>query len=78
MVHQHSIDFCTNILPGYTLVYDLPHDSIVGGIGIYVHEGCNFCGINHYKLYCNKVENIWLEVSKNRNKFIIRWRLLAS
>jgi len=31
---RNNIEFYRNILPGYVLCYDLPHDSNVGGVGI--------------------------------------------
>ena len=45
--------------------------SIVGGIGIFVHNSCSFRELTAYKLDCSKVENIWLEVVKNGTKYIV-------
>jgi len=66
-----NIDFYNNILPEYNFIYDLPRDSNVGGIGIFVHNSCSFCELTEYKLECSKVENIWLEVVKNGTKYVI-------
>ena len=67
-----NIDFYLNILPGYSFYYDLPEDSHVGGIGIFIniflqHE------VTEYKLATsatNRVENIWFEISKYNKKYI--------
>jgi len=66
-----NTDFYNNILPGYNFIYDLPRDSIVGGIGIFVHNSCSFRELTAYKLDCSKVENSWLEVVKNGTKYIV-------
>ena len=33
-----NIDFYHNILPGYSFHYDLPKDSQVGGVGVYISD----------------------------------------
>ena len=69
-----NIDFYCNILPWYTFHYDLPKDSHVGGVGIYISDTFTQCELNEYKISnsnVSRVENIWLEVTRNSNKYII-------
>ena len=60
------------MLPEYNFIYDLPCDSIVGGIGTLVHNSSSFRELTAYKLDCSKVENIQLhvEVVKNGTKYV--------
>ena len=70
----NNIDFYQNILPGYTLYYDVPRDTNVGGVGIYVKDKFEVKQKHDYKINSNdnmKVENLWLEVSHSATKYII-------
>jgi len=70
-----NIDFYSNILPEYNFIYDLQCDSIVGGIGILVHNSSSFRELTAYKLDCGKVENIWLMVKNGTKYNYHRWSL---
>jgi len=37
-IWNNNIDFYQNILPGYTLCYDIPRDTNVGQVGVYVKD----------------------------------------
>ena len=73
-IRATNINFYNNIFLNYSFFYDLPADSDVGGVGIYVSnriecterpdlklEGCNK----------NKIENLWLQLNKENCKFIL-------
>jgi len=73
-IWKNNIDFYQNILPGYTLYYDVPRDTNVGGVGIYVKDKFEVKQKHDYKINSNgnmKVENLWLEVSHSATKYII-------
>jgi exonuclease III len=73
-VWSTNINFYSNILPGYTFYYDLPVDSTVGGVGIFVKADLVQHEVPQYKLpnsSTNRVENIWLEIVKNNKHYII-------
>ena len=53
-----NIDFYSNILPEYNFIYGLPCDSIVGGIGILVHNSSSFRELTAYKLDYGKLFSI--------------------
>jgi len=73
-IWAYNIELYKNLIPGYRFYYDLPLDSNVGGIGLFV-KSCmiqNIC--DEYKLHSDnecKVENLWLEVTKGNSKFIV-------
>ena len=69
-----NIDFYSNILCNYSLHIDLPVGSRVGGVGIFVKKSLCVTCRHDLKLKSeedNKIENIWLEVTKNTSKLII-------
>ena len=73
-IWSYSISLFTNLFPGYCFYYDLPCDSNVGGIGIYVRSTLSHCILDAFKIYRdsnNQVENIWMEVIKDCRKYII-------
>lgn len=73
-IWSSNINFYSNILPGYKFYYALPLRGTIGGVGIFVNntldcsENVSYC-INSTDSV--RVENIWLNVQKNNNKFII-------
>src|SRR5271165_1811990 len=73
-IWMYNIDFYCNVFEGYSFHYDLPKDSNVGGIGIYV-KGTIFNQIRKdlqlNTSESNRLENIWIEVNKGKTKYII-------
>ena len=73
-IWSNNIDCYQNIFPGYTLYYDLPILSSVGGVGIYIKSSIT-CKIRSDLLIkptmSVRLENIWLEITKNNVKYII-------
>ena len=72
-IWTNNITFYSNILPGYTVYYDLPYSSHVGGVGIYVSNSWSRYQINEFKLATTQsdVENIWIEIRKFNRTFIV-------
>ena len=69
-----NINFYVNSLPQYTLYYDIPTTSKVGGVGIFVRNDVKHEEIVEYKMTSsasNSIENVWLEITKNHKKYII-------
>ena len=69
-----NIEFLTNILPGYTFHYDLPEDSKIGGIGLFIKNTFQQQEICQFKINStssNRVENKWLEIQAGQKKYII-------
>jgi len=52
-IWKNNIDFYQNILPGYMLYYDVPRDTNVGGVGIYVKDKFEVKRIHDYKINSN-------------------------
>ena len=71
-IWRSNIDFYCNILPDYSFHYALPSRGTVGGVGIYVSNAfCCTKNISYSVDYTVRVENIWLNLQKNQEKFII-------
>ena len=69
-----NIDFYCNIFSGYTFHYDVPKDTHIGGIGLFIKNTFIQHERPDYKIPSTKInqnENIWYEISKNNKKFII-------
>ena len=69
-----NIDCYHNIIPGYSFHYDLPKDSRVGGVGMFINNNFTQTVIFDYKIQnCpeNQVENIWLMITKNGKSYIV-------
>jgi len=69
-----NLELFSNIFAGYTFYYDAPCSSTVGGVGVFVKNDYSCTVIDNLKIStsnCNKVENIWIEISKDKLKFII-------
>ncbi len=72
-IWAYNIDFYLNILEGYTFYYELPKSSKIGGVGIYVKDSLSHQQLSDYNIAASdiQVENVWLEINKNRTKYII-------
>ena len=71
---SYNVDYYHNILPGYTFYFDLPNGTNIGGIGMYIANTFIHNEQVQYKIESNdlvKTENIWIEVLKNKTKYII-------
>jgi hypothetical protein len=71
---SNNIQFYNNILQGYTLTSDLPVETNVGGIGIFVKNSLDVRLLPEYNIASsenNKIENLWLEINRKGNKYII-------
>ena len=72
-IWTHNLDFDHNIFDGYSLYHDLPSNTSVGGIGIFAKNSLN-CKLRsdlHLSAVNQKVENLWLEISKNKASYIV-------
>jgi len=73
-IWSYNVEFYQNILPNYNFYYELPVDSHIGGVGIYVKKSLCQNTISSYKLINTKhykVEDLWLEISVFNKKYII-------
>ena len=73
-IWSYNVDYYHNILPGYTFYFELPKDTNVGGIGMYITNTFIHNEQVQYKIVPNnlvKIENIWIEETKNKTKYII-------
>ncbi len=69
-----NVSFFRNLLPSYIFYYDLPVDTNVGGVGMFIKNDFTVHFRNDLRMKStvnNKIENLWLEVSKNKTKFVI-------
>ena len=69
----YNIDFYSNLFPDFSFFYNLPHDSKVGGVGMYIHNSYQATVIyNGSKEDSdNHFENIIIELTKNECKFVV-------
>ena len=73
-IWSYNIIHFQNLIPGYNFYYDLPDSSNVGGVGIYVRNTLQHTVIDRYKIFNTdqcRVENLWMEVTKDCSKYII-------
>ena len=69
-----NVDLYSQLFEGYTFYYDLPVTGYVGGIGIFVKNVLKQNQLNNVKIPSTadcKLENIWLEISKGGQKYVI-------
>ena len=69
-----NIEFLSCILPGYSFYCDLPRNSKIGGVGLFVKNTFNHHEISYLKITstsCNRVENMWLEIQYGKEKYIV-------
>ena len=75
-IWSFNIDFYQNIFDGFSFYYELPLNSSVGGVGMFINKSL-FCKERHdlhianSQAPCVRVENLWVEVAKNKVKYII-------
>ena len=69
-----NINFYHN-LKGYTFFYELPKETHIGGIGVFISNDFSHLERNEFKIPtsdANRVENIWYEIAKNGfKKYVI-------
>ena len=73
-IWTYNLDYYQNILDGYTLYTDLPSNSNIGGLGMFIKKTLNCKLRNDLSLSARtdvKVENLWFEIEKNHKKFIV-------
>ncbi len=76
-IWSYNINFLEGIMEGYDFYYDLPVNSKVGGVGIYIKNEYNCSTRDDLKLKVitaasqQDVENVWLEFEKNDKQYII-------
>ena len=73
-IWKHNVTFYANILKDYNFYYELPKNSSVGGIGIFVRNDVVCVRLRKYILYSsckNTVECICLKITKNNKTFIV-------
>jgi hypothetical protein len=69
-----NINFYANLFTGYDFYYDLPQDSKVGGVGLFIRNTCTVHELPQYQILSTRtsvVENKWVEVTKESRKYII-------
>ena len=69
-----NIEFFSNILPNYSFYYNLPMSTNVGGIGVFIKDCFKIQFRHDLRLPSNdlnKIENLWFEILKNKNKYVI-------
>ena len=73
-IWSNNIDFYCNLLKGYTLHHDLPINSNCGGLGIFIQNKIKAKlrpELSLQKSPQNRVEDIWMEITKNKKQYII-------
>jgi len=71
---MYNIDLFHDLFPDNSFYYNLPTISKVGGVGIYVKSSFPHSVIDNYRIKSDdecQIENLWLEISKDQNKYII-------
>ena len=69
-----NLPFLANILNGFNFHYNLPKESTVGGIGIFIRDSINYNishDLNIESTHTNLVENLWLEININEKPYIL-------
>lgn len=69
-----NLDLYSNLFDNCTFYYVEPDGSHVGGVGIYVKNDYSVTILDQYKISSNHkniVDNLWLDVSSNSNRYII-------
>ena len=69
-----NIEFYCNILQGYSFHYQLPHESHIGGIGMFIKNNIDYKELSDYKLTklpLGSIEDVWFEMNKNKKKNIV-------
>jgi len=73
-IWSYNLDYYQNILDGYSLYSDLPSNSNIGGLGMFIKKTLN-CKLRNDLLMTAqtdiRIENLWFEIEKNRKKYIV-------
>ena len=73
-IWSYNVILYQNLIPGYVFYYDLPNESNVRGIGVYVKDTLTHCIEDNYKISsvddC-RIENLWIEVTNGQNRYIV-------
>jgi Reverse transcriptase (RNA-dependent DNA polymerase) len=73
-VWSYNIDFYHNIFEGYSFYADLPTNSSVGGLAMFINKGLTCkprTDLNLITINDQIIENLWFEVKKNKTKYIV-------
>ena len=73
-IWTYNMEFYANILDGYCLYTDLPFNTSVGGVGMYIKKSLCSKLRNDLQLSTSvdsRVENLWLEITKNNVRYIV-------
>ena len=69
------MEYYCNILKGYSLYYDLPVSTNVGGVGFFIKNLISCKPRTDLKFKSNnsdlKIENMWFEINVDNSKYII-------
>ena len=67
-----NIEFLHNSFPGYDFYCDIPENSKVGRIGIFIKNSISHCIRADLKLdNVDSLEDLWLEANMGHSKYII-------
>ena len=74
-IWSFNIQFYNNILDGYSLYFDLPNKSNIGGIGVFMRSNLSYTLRNDLNLITNddnyKLENLWFDITKNGKQYLV-------
>jgi len=73
-IWNYNLDFYHNIFSDYCFYYTTPVSSKVGGVGIYVKNSFSCTQLHDLHIESNPdnmVETLWLEICKDKNKYIV-------
>ena len=77
-IWNYNLEFYTKIFKNYNFRYVTPHESNIGGVGIFVKKNytCNeLTDIRISSTSTSKVESLWLEISCNHKKVHCWWHI---
>ena len=68
-----NVSFYCNALPDYNFIYELPADSKVGGVGMFITKKIDFKTRDEFKILGDKykIESLFVEVTKNGSNYLI-------
>jgi len=64
-IWDYNLQLYDSILQNYNFYYDIPKDSKVGGIGVYIKDSIQCSELTHLKINpsLHRVENIWFDLN---------------
>jgi len=71
-IWNFNLNMYGNILKNYTFYHDIPKDSNVGGIGVYIKDSFECTELSSLKInnsLNNRVENLWFEISRSDTRY---------